>query len=81
MQRGSDSEEMRMPTGRFEQRIAKVEVVELLHVDQWPMKKDEAITENVSTRGTRVMTDSICAPGKHVLLTVPDENVKLRGRN
>jgi hypothetical protein len=59
---------MFLPTGRVEQRIAKTEVVELLHVDESPIVKVEAITENVSPQGARVITDSICASGKLVRL-------------
>jgi hypothetical protein len=55
---------MFLPTGRFEQRIAKTEVVELLHVDESPIAKVEAITENVSPQGARVITNSICARGE-----------------
>jgi len=35
---------MRMPTGRFEQRIAKTEVVGLLHLDGSSTAKVEAFT-------------------------------------
>src|SRR5437016_3028782 len=41
---------MFLPTGRVEHRIAKIEVVELLHVGESPVAKVEAITENVSNR-------------------------------
>jgi PilZ domain len=71
---------MRVPTGRFEQRIAKTELVELLHLDGSPTAKVEAFTENVSPRGARVITDSVCAPGKLVRLDAPKEQVNLRGR-
>ncbi len=71
---------MRVPTGRFEQRIAKTESVELLHLDESPIAKVEAFTENVSPRGARVITDSIWAPGKLVRLDAPKEQVNLPGR-
>ena len=71
---------MRVPTGRFERRIAKAEVVELLHMDELPMEKHGATTENVSSQGARVITDSICAPGKAVLLHEPEERLKLPAR-
>lgn len=71
---------MFLPTGRFEHRIAKTEVVELLHVDESPIAKVEAITENVSPQGARVITDSICARGKLVRLDAPAEHLQLPAR-
>jgi PilZ domain len=68
-----------LPTGRFEQRIAKTEVVELLQVGESPIAKVEAITENVSPQGALVITDSICAVGKHVRLDAPAERLQLPG--
>lgn len=64
---------MSMPSGRFERRIATKQVVELFPVGESPMAKIKAITENVSSRGVRVITDSTCAPGKRVHLEAPDE--------
>jgi len=69
-----------LPTGRFEQRIAKTEVVELLHMDESPIAKVEAITENVSPQGARVITDSICAGGKRVRLNALEEHLQLPAR-
>jgi len=69
-----------LPTGRVEHRIAKTEVVELLPVGDSPIAKVEAVTENVSPRGARVITDSICAPGKFVRLDAPEEHLKLPAR-
>jgi PilZ domain len=71
---------MRVPTGRLEDRIAKAEVVELLYMDELPMRKHRATIENVSPRGARVITSSMCAPGKPVLLEAPEEHLKLRAR-
>jgi hypothetical protein len=71
---------MFLPTGRFEQRIAKTEVVELLHVDESPIAKVEAITENVSPQGARVITDSTCARGELVRLDAPAEHLQLPAR-
>ncbi|PYT76289.1 MAG: hypothetical protein DMG40_26485 [Acidobacteria bacterium] len=71
---------MFLPTGRVEQRIAKTEVVELLHVDESPIAKVEAITENVSPQGARVITDSICARGTLVRLDAPAEHLQLPAR-
>lgn len=71
---------MRVPTGRLEQRIAKTEAVMLLHLDQSPIAKVEALTENVSPRGARVLTDSVCAPGQPVCLDALEERLKLMAR-
>jgi len=70
---------MPVPTGRLQHRIPKAEVVELLGVES-PIAKVEAIIENVSPRGARVITNSICAPGKQVRLNAPNEHLNLRGR-
>jgi hypothetical protein len=71
---------MRVPTGRLEQRIAKTEAVSLLHLDKSPLAKVEAFTENVSPRGARVITNSVCAPGKLVCLDALQERLKLTAR-
>ena len=71
---------MFLPTGRVEHRIAKIEVVELLHVGESPVAKVEAITENVSPQGARVITDSICARGTLVRLDAPAEHLQLPAR-
>lgn len=71
---------MRVPTGRLERRIAKTEPVMLLHLDQSPIAKVEAFTENVSPRGARVITDSVCAPGQLVCLDAMEERLKLTAR-
>ena len=71
---------MRVPTGRLEQRIAKTEAVMLLYLDQSPIAKVEAFTENVSPRGARVITDSVCATGQLVCLDALEERLKLAAR-
>ncbi len=71
---------MQVPTGRCEPRIAKTEVVKLLHPDESPIAKVEAFTENVSPQGARVITDSACAPGKLVRLDALEERLKLSAR-
>jgi len=71
---------MRVPTGRLEQRIAKTEAVMLLHLDKSRNAKVAAFTENVSPRGARVITDSVCAPGQLVCLDALEERLKLMAR-
>jgi PilZ domain-containing protein len=71
---------MHVPSGRYEKRTARAVTLELLRLDESPAKKDEAITENVSPRGARIVTDWNCAPGRHVLVTVPQEGVESLGR-
>lgn len=74
---------MRVPTGRVERRMAKAEVAELLPVSDVgdsAIARVEAIIENVSPRGARVITNSICAPGKLVRLNAPNEHLNLPAR-
>ena len=68
---------MQVPTGRFERRMAKAEVVELLHLGE---SKVEAITENVSARGVRLITNSDFAPGGFVRLDAPEERLSSTAR-
>jgi hypothetical protein len=70
---------MRVPTGRSEPRTARAVTVELLRLDD-SQCKEEAVTENLSPRGARVLTESTCARGKHVLFTSPQEGVKSLAR-
>jgi PilZ domain len=49
-------------------------------VDESPIAKVEAITENVSPQGARVISNSICALGKLVRLDVPAEHLQLPAR-
>lgn len=66
-----------MPTGRVERRIAKKQVVELVTVGVSPTPRVEAITENVSSWGARVITNSICAPGKLLRLEARDDHLNV----
>lgn len=68
---------MLVPTGRYERRVAKAEVVKLLPVGESETAKVEAVTENVSPRGARVITNSSYAPGEHVRLDAPNEHLNL----
>ena len=70
---------MHVPTGRYEKRTARAVTVEVLRLDESQPDK-RAVTENVSPRGARVVTELICAPGKHVLVTAPEEGVKSLAR-
>lgn len=70
---------MRVLTGRVERRIAKTQGVELVPL-KGPAAKVEGVTENVSPRGARVITDSVCAPGKLERLNAPNEHANLPGR-
>jgi hypothetical protein len=70
---------MQVPTGRYEKRTARAVTVEVLRLDESQPDK-RAVTENVSPRGARVVTELICAPGKHVLVTAPEEGVKSLAR-
>jgi hypothetical protein len=70
---------MYVPTGRYEKRSARAVTVELLRLDESRLN-ERAVTENVSPRGVRIVTDWNCAPGKHVLVTAPEEGVKSLAR-
>ena len=70
---------MRSPSGRYEKRIPRSVTVEVLRLDESQSNK-KAVTENVSPRGARIVTDGNCAPGKYVLVTAPREGVKSLAR-
>jgi|SRR5882762_9331223 len=71
---------MQVPTGRYEKRTAKAVTVELVRLDDESRLSERTVTENVSPRGARVVTELICAPGKHVLVTAPGEGVQSLAR-
>ncbi len=52
---------------------------EVLRLDESRLN-ERVVTENVSPRGARIVTDWNCAPGKHLLVTVPEEGVKSLAR-
>jgi hypothetical protein len=70
---------MYVPTGRHESRTARAVTVELLRLDE-SQRKEEAVTENLSPRGARVVTELMCVPGNHVLFVSPQERVKSLAR-
>jgi len=70
---------MHVPTGRYEKRTARGVTVELLRLDESQPNK-RALTENVSPRGARIVTDWNRAPGKHLLVSAPKEGVKVLAR-
>jgi hypothetical protein len=70
---------MHVPSGRYEKRTARAVTVELLSLDESRLN-ESVVTENVSPRGVRIVTDWNCAPGKHVLVTAPEEGVKSLAR-
>jgi PilZ domain len=66
-------------SGRYEKRTAKTVTVEVLRLGESPVSV-RTVTENVSPRGVRIVTDLTCPPGKHVLVTAPEEGVKSLAR-
>jgi hypothetical protein len=70
---------MYVPTGRRKSRITRAVTVELVRLDE-SQRKEEAVTENLSPQGARVVTEWMCQPGNHVLLTSPQEGVKALAR-
>jgi len=66
-------------TCRHEKRTPRAMPVDVLRLDESQLNV-RAVTENVSPRGVRIVIDSNCAPGKHVLLTAREEGVKSLAR-
>lgn len=66
-------------SGRLEKRTPRVVPVELLRLDESQLNL-RTVTENVSPRGARIVTDWNCSPGKHLLLTAPEQGVKSLAR-
>jgi hypothetical protein len=50
-----------------------------LRLDKSQLNK-VVVTENVSPRGARIVTEWNCTPGKHLLVTVPEEGAKSLAR-
>jgi hypothetical protein len=70
---------MQVPTGRYEKRTTRAVTVNLLRLDESHSEK-RGVTENVSPRGVRIVTDWNCTPGKHLLVTAPEAGVKSLAR-
>src|SRR5205807_4986085 len=70
---------MSVPTGRSEKRIARAAAVEICLQDE-PMLKEGASTENVSAHGARVLMKRQLRPGQQVLVTCPQEGVRSPAR-
>jgi hypothetical protein len=70
---------MRVPAGRNEKRTPKAVYVEILRLDE-PQPVKRAVTENVSPRGVRILTEYDCPPGKQVVVTAPEEGVRSLAR-
>jgi hypothetical protein len=66
-------------SGRHEKRTERAVPVEVLRLDESRLNSG-AVTENVSPGGARIVTDWNCAPGKHVLVTVPKDGLKSLAR-
>lgn len=66
-------------SGRYEKRTPRAVPVELLRLDESQLNV-RAVTENVSPRGARIVTEWNCAPGKHLLLTASEQGVKSLAR-
>ena len=63
------------PTGRFEKRIVRTVRVEISSLDD-PLLKEMAHTENISSRGARVITHREWTPRSLVLVISPKDNVR-----
>ncbi|PYU69200.1 MAG: hypothetical protein DMG49_13980 [Acidobacteria bacterium] len=75
---------MRIPTGRYEKRTPRAVTIEFLRLDEAHLDESQltksAVTEDVSPRGARIVTDWNCAPGKHLLVSAPKEGFKSLAR-
>ena len=75
---------MHVPTGRYEKRTTRAVTIEFLRLDESHLDESQliksAVTEDVSPRGARIVTDWNCAPGKHLLVRAPKEGVKSLAR-
>ena len=65
--------------GRYEKRTPQAVSVDLLGLDESHLSM-RTVTENVSPRGARFVTDWNCAPGKHFLLIASEQGVKSLAR-
>jgi hypothetical protein len=70
---------MSVPTGRSEKRIARAVAVEICLQDE-PMFKERASTENVSAHGVRVLMNRKLQPGQRVLVISPQDDVRSQAR-
>lgn len=66
-------------SGRYEKRTPRVVPIELLRLDESRLNV-RTVTENVSARGARIVTEWDCSPGEHLLLTAPEQGVKSLAR-
>lgn len=67
---------MPVPTGRFEKRIARAVTVDIRLEGEGMPKKAKTLTENVSPRGARVLTDRKWRPGQRVLVVFFEEGIQ-----
>jgi PilZ domain len=72
-------EKMSMPTGRSEKRTPIELAVELSHVGKTSVK-ERVLTENLSSRGLRVVTKSMWPPGARVRVSFAGEEIDERAR-
>lgn len=70
---------MRVPTGRSERRIAKAVGI-TAHLSDGSSLPDGTLTENVSTRGARIVTESKLQLGEMIEIHFPDAEIQFHGR-
>lgn len=70
---------MHVPNGRYEKRTPRAVHVDLLRLGE-SQRIETAVTENVSPRGARIVTECDCPPGKHVVVAAPEKGVKSLAR-
>ena len=70
---------MALPSGRYDKRIRKEVVVELVRPDASELK-EAAVVQNVSARGVRIATEQVWRPGDHLLLISPESGFRTQAR-
>lgn len=70
---------MRVPTGRSERRVARAVGITAHHSDGSSLP-DGALTENVSTRGARIVTESKLRLGEMIEIDFRDGEIQFDGR-
>ena len=68
-----------MSNGRSEKRVARTVRVEVCLEDE-AERNERLLTENVSAHGARVLMEQKLQPGQGVLVSLPREGVRARGR-
>jgi len=67
---------MAVPIGRFEKRVVRAVKVDIRLEGEGLPEEAKTLTENVSPRGARVLTDRKWRPGQRVLVAFLEEGIQ-----